>query len=144
MLGPQIRLGTSTPKADPSGVYAFESFGKAEGVKPGARAALEHKSLKLVGTEDSAAPPSGRIVYGWHVDEGRADIFLTYRTNALAAQQQYPGQQVVEFPEELAVGADYGLTVMNGAPAEAAQLADLILSAHGQKILAAFGFVPVM
>ncbi len=143
MLDPQVKLGTSTPRADPSGDYAFECFGKADAVRPGARAALEKKALKLVGAGDSAAPPAGRIVYGWHIDEGRADIFLTYRTNALAAQQQYPGQQVVELPEVLAVGADYGLTVMNGAPAEAEQLADFILSAHGQKILAAFGFVPV-
>lgn len=36
MLDPEIRLGTSTPKTDPSGDYAFESFGKTETVKPGA------------------------------------------------------------------------------------------------------------
>jgi hypothetical protein len=34
----------------------------------------------------------------------------------------------VALREELAVGADYGLTVLNGAPAAAVQLATLILS----------------
>ena len=37
MLDPQIKLGTSTPKADPSGDYAFEAFSKAEAVRPNAR-----------------------------------------------------------------------------------------------------------
>ena len=31
MLDPAVKLGTSTPKADPSGDYAFEVFRKAEG-----------------------------------------------------------------------------------------------------------------
>ena len=120
-----VKLGTSTPKADPSGDYAFEVFAKAEAIKPGAQAALEKKALKLTGAKDSAAPPAGRIAYGWHVAEGRADIFLTYCTNALAAQKQYPGQQMVELPEALSVGADYGLTVMTGAPPAAQALGGL-------------------
>ena len=33
MLDPQIKLGTSTPKADPSGDYAFEVFAKADKLK---------------------------------------------------------------------------------------------------------------
>src|SRR5262249_32000088 len=35
MLAPAVKLGTSTPKADPSGDYAFEVFRKAEVIKPG-------------------------------------------------------------------------------------------------------------
>lgn len=142
ILDSNVKLGTSTPKADPSGDYAFESFAKAEAVKPGAKAALEKKALKLTGAKDSAKPPPGRIAYGWHVDQGRADIFLTYCTNALVAKKQYPGQQMVDLPESLAVGADYGLTVMNDATGAAGQLADFILSPDGQKILAAYGFSP--
>lgn len=144
MLQDDVKLGTSTPKADPSGDYAFESFAKAEALKPGAKAALEKKALTLTGAKDSAAPPPGRIAYGWHVDEGRADIFLTYCTNALTARRQYPGQQIVELLDALAVGADYGLTVMNGAAPAAAQFADFILSPDGQKILASYGFAPGM
>jgi molybdate transport system substrate-binding protein len=86
--------------------------------------------------------PAGRTVYGWHVSEGRADIFLTYCTNALAAQKENPDQQIVALPDDLAVGADYGLTVMNGAPPAAQRLADFIVSPEGQKILAKHGFTP--
>ncbi len=140
MLAADVKLGTSTPKADPSGDYAFEAFHKADAIRPGAQAALEKKALKLTGAKDSAAPPAGRIAYGWHVAEGRADIFLTYCTNALAARKQYPGQQMVALPENLSVGADYGLTVMNGASPAAQALADFIVSADGQTILASYGF----
>lgn len=140
MLEPQVKLATSTPKADPSGDYAFESFRKAETVKAGARAALEKKALLLTGGPSSAPPPAGRSAYGWHVAEGRADIFLTYCTNAIAAQKENAGQQVVALPEELAVGADYGLTVMTDASTAAYRFALFILSSSGQRILASYGF----
>ena len=35
MLDPAVKLGTSTPKADPSGDYAFEVFAKAEQAQAG-------------------------------------------------------------------------------------------------------------
>jgi len=142
LLDPAVKLGTSTPHADPSGDYAFDVFGKAETLRPGAQSLLEKKAILLTGAKDSAPAPAGRNAYGWHVAEGRADIFLTYRTNALAAKKQYPAQQMVELPEALAVGADYGLTVMNGTGPAAGQLADFILSQDGQTILAAYGFSP--
>src|SRR5215813_4964083 len=64
MLDPAVKLGTSTPKADPSGDYAFEVFRKAEIIKPGAQATLEKKALQLTGNAASAPPPTGRSVYG--------------------------------------------------------------------------------
>jgi molybdenum ABC transporter molybdate-binding protein len=142
MLDPQVKLGTSTPKADPSGDYAFEVFRKAEAVKPGAQAALEKKALQLTGNPSSAQPPAGRAVYGWHVAEGRADIFLAYCTATREAKQQNPDQQIVELPDNLAVGADYGLTVIAGASPAAQNFAQFILSAAGQKILTGHGFAP--
>ena len=140
MLSPNVKVGTSTPKADPSGDYAFEVFAKAEALKAGARASLEAKALKLSGAPDSARPPEGRNLYGWHVAEGRADIYLCYCTAASAAQRENPDQQIVVLAEALAVGADYGLTVMNGAPAAAHQFALFMLSDAGQRILARHGF----
>jgi ABC-type molybdate transport system substrate-binding protein len=141
MLDPAVKLGTSTPKADPAGDYAFESFAKADKVKPGARATLERKALTLTGAgAASATPPQGRNVYGWHVAEGRADIFLTYCTNALVAQKENAGQQIVALPDTLAVGADYGLTVVADASPAAYRFAMFILSSDGQRILAKHGF----
>ena len=143
MLRDDVRLGTSTPKADPSGDYAFEAFAKAEALKSGSRATLEKKAQQLTGGAASAQPPAGRNPYGWHVAEGRADIFLNYCTAAAVAVQENPGQQIVQLPEALAVGADYGLTVMNGAPDAAQRLAQFILSTQGQTILVRHGFAVV-
>ena len=140
MLDPAVRLASSTPKADPSGDYAWEVFRKADKLKPGSFAILEKRALQLIGAPSSAVPPKGRVAYAWHIAEGRADIFLTYCTNAMAAQAEAPDQQIVQLPDALAVGADYGMTVMTDAPAAAYRFAMFILSPAGQTILAKHGF----
>jgi ABC-type molybdate transport system substrate-binding protein len=50
------------------------------------------------------------------------------------------GAQVIALPDELAVGADYGLTVIANAPPDAYRFAMSILSADGQRTLAKYGF----
>ncbi|MBN8986678.1 MAG: molybdate ABC transporter substrate-binding protein [Rhizobiales bacterium] len=140
MLDPQVKLGTSTPKADPSGDYAFEAFARADAVRPNAQAALERKALQLTGGPKSAVPPAGRSPYGWHIAEGRADIFLAYCTAAREAEKENPGLQTIALPDAFAVAADYGLTVMADASAGGYRFAMFILSSEGQRILAAHGF----
>ena len=135
-----VRVGTSTPKADPSGDYAWELFEKAEALRPGAFATLDAKALQLTGGPDSEKPPEGRNTYAWVMEQDRADLFLTYCTNAVLAQKEVPDLQMVALPEELSVGADYGLVVRKDAPPEAWQLALFILSPAGQAILAGYGF----
>jgi len=46
----------------------------------------------------------------------------------------------VSLPDELAVAADYGLTVMKDSLATGYQFAMFILSAQGQRILGSYGF----
>ena len=139
ILDPAIKLGTSTPKADPSGDYAWEVFRKAESIKPGSFAALDKKALQLTGGPNSAPAPAGRNVYGFVIADGKADIFLTYCTNAVVAAREVPGLKIVSIPPALSVGADYGLVVLSDRP-EAGRLALFVLSSAGQKILADFGF----
>jgi molybdate transport system substrate-binding protein len=140
MLEPGVKLATSTPRADPSGDYAWEMFHKADKLKPGAFAALERKALQLTGGPNAPVAPGGRSIYGMLVAEGKADIFITYCTGALEAQKQNAGQRSVALPDELAVGADYGLTVVNRASPQAYQFAMFILSVDGQRVLARHGF----
>ncbi|MBY0336431.1 MAG: molybdate ABC transporter substrate-binding protein [Acetobacteraceae bacterium] len=139
MLDPARRLGTSTPGADPAGDYAFAAFARAEAIRPGARAALEGKALRLTGAADSARPPAGRDLYAWQFERDAADLFLTYCTNAVLARRADPRLGQVELPASLAVGADYGLVVLADRP-EAARLALFVLSPEGQMILARHGF----
>ena len=140
MLDPNVKLGASTPRADPSGDYAWETFRKADKVKPGAFEALEKKALQLTGGPNAPTAPPGGTIYGLLVADGKADIFLTYCTGALEAQKQNAGQQIVALPDELAVGADYGLTVVTRASPQAYQFAMFILSLNGQRALATYGF----
>ena len=140
MLDGSVRLGTSTPQADPSGDYAFALFAKAEKIKTGARAALEARALQLTGGPTSEKAPAGRNPYAWVMASGKADIFLTYCTNAVLAQQEVASLQIVQVPAELSVGADYGMIVLNDAPPPADALARFILGDAGQAILAKWGF----
>ncbi|WP_153912986.1 molybdate ABC transporter substrate-binding protein [Shewanella sp. TC10] len=140
MLAKDIRVGTSTPKADPAGDYAWKLFAKAEKVQPGSEKLLQQKALQLTGGEHSAKAPEGRNPYGWVMENNQADIFLTYCTNAVLAQKEVPALRIVSVPEELSVGAQYGLTLINGATPESAGLAHFILSSEGQEILAQYGF----
>jgi molybdate transport system substrate-binding protein len=140
MLDPKVRVGTSTPKADPAGDYAFELFAKAETLKPGARAALESKALQLTGGPTSEKAPPVRNPYAWVMESGKADLFLTYCTNAVLAQKEVPTLQIVQIPKQLNVGADYGMIVLRDAPAPAADFIRFVLGEAGQAMLAKHGF----
>ncbi len=140
MLSPAVKLGASTPKADPSGDYAWELFRKADGVRSGAYAALDAKALKLTGGPDSPKPPAGQGTYAWVMGQGQADVFLTYCTNAVAAQKELPSLKVVQVPPALQVGTAYGLTVRRGAPASAEAFAQALLAPPAQATFARYGF----
>lgn len=140
MLDPALRLGTSTPKADPSGDYAWTLFEKAETVRAGAFATLDAKAQKLTGGPDSPKPPAGRNPYAWVMDENRADLFLTYCTNAVAARRESPKLQIIHLPPELQVGATYGMTLRADAPASARRLAEYMLSPAAQERFNHYGF----
>lgn len=139
MLRPEVRLGTSTPKADPSGDYAWALFRRADKLRPGAFAMLDAKALKLTGGADSPRPPPGRNTYAWIMGEGRVDLFVTYCTNAMVVQRELPSLKVIAVPPDLQVAARYGLTARQGDTA-AARLAQFILSPPAQAVLRRYGF----
>ncbi len=140
LLDPAIRVGTSTPKADPAGDYAWALFRCADAVQPGAFATLERKALQLTGGPSSPKAPAGPGVYAWVMNQGQADVFLTYCTNAVAAQLEVPQPKIVAIPTNLQVGADYGLTVRRGAHPAAQAFADALLTPQAQSIFARYGF----
>lgn len=142
LLDPTLKLGTSTPKADPAGDYAWALFARAEKVQPQSQSRLEAKALQLTGGPESAKAPADRNPYAWVMENKQADIFLTYCTNAVLAKKQVADLQIVNLPSTLAVGADYGLVVLKDAQPAAQALAEFILSSKGQAILTDYGFQP--
>jgi ABC-type molybdate transport system substrate-binding protein len=143
MLDPKVKLGTSTPKADPAGDYALLVFERADKVKPGANAALTAKALQLTGGPNALPVPKDRNAYGVMVAERRADIFITYCTGAVLARKEEPALEIVALPESLAVGADYGMTLLANASPAAIRFSTFLLSPAGQGVLARYGFSPV-
>ena len=139
MLDPALKLGTSTPGADPSGDYTWELFRKIDGQRPGSFALLDRKALKLTGSAVSQ-PASDRNAYAAAIATGQADLFVTYCTNAREAAGQVAGAGVTTLPASLAVGADYGLVVMRDAPLGAHRFALYVMSGEGQAVLARYGF----
>lgn len=142
MLQPSVRLGTSTPKADPSGDYAWELFRKADTVKAGAYATLDAKALKLTGGADSSKPPAGKGAYAWAMENKQADLFLLYCTNAVSTLKEAPVLKLtmVKVPDNLKIGAAYGMTVHIAAPPAAQLFAKHLLSAKTQDTFQSFGF----
>lgn len=144
LLDPQVRVGTSTPKADPSGDYAFEMFAKIgamAGAPAGARQMLEAKALQLTGGPTSPPPPGNRNVYGALVEQGAADVFITYCTNAVTARSEQPQLVIVQVPAAINVMADYGISVRNDAPQAGRDFSAFVMSAQGQAVLSRYGFL---
>lgn len=142
LLDAGVRLGTSTPGADPCGDYTWRAFRQAEAHRPGAYSTLALKARKLVGHPTAPRVPHDRNRYAYMLESGLADVLLTYRTNALVARKANPRLCLVPLPAGMAVGATYGLTVLRRAGPAADKLAHYLLSKPGQETLARYGFSP--
>ena len=155
LLDPAVRLGTSTPVADPSGDYTWALFRQIDargGRYAGAFAQLERKALQLTGGPQSPKSPDQRSVYTWIVDTRQADAFITYCTGVQQAVTESPSLQRIELPDEVNVAADYGIVRLQaqapgakppGDSAAAAQrFIDRLLAPSGQAVLAQWGFAP--
>ncbi len=141
LLEPSVRVGTSTPKADPAGDYAFAMFERIEqSGRAGAYRLLSEKALQLTGGPNSPPPPKDRSAYGALMAAGQADVFLTYCTNVVVAQREEPTLVRVEVPEAVNVSARYGVTVLNDAAEPARAFVQFLLSPAGQAVLARHGF----
>lgn len=139
MLDPGLRIGMSTPEADPSGDYALDIFRRAEAIRPGAGALLRTKAASLTGAPDIPKPDGPIGVYASIMASRQADVFLTYVTNARAASAETPGLDTIALPPALAVGADYGIVTVSDR-ADACALAAHLLSPATRAILEAHGF----
>jgi molybdate transport system substrate-binding protein len=77
------------------------------------------------------------------LDDRQIDLFISYCSGARAIVEASSKYKSVGLPPELAVGAEYGLTVSRQAAPGAADFAMYLLSPQGQSSLQSFGFIPV-
>jgi molybdate transport system substrate-binding protein len=135
LLDPKVGLGTSTPKADPGGDYAWELFARAEKVQPGAQKMLQHKAQQLVGGKIGEKDAMAQAF-----EQHRIDISLGYCSSRQTTPD--PKYTSVELPPEIAVHADYGLSVLTHDEA-ALRFALFVMSPEAQHVIGTYGFTPV-
>ncbi len=143
LLDPSLSVGMSTPGNDPSGDYALELFRRIETTRTGAFAALVEKALRLTGAPGLPPAPAGRNIYGWLMETEKADIFVTYRTNATRAMAEVEGLAIIDLPAPLAVDAHYGLAQLAGAGPSAKAFHSYLSSAEATAHFNRFGFIGI-
>jgi len=138
LLDPGLRLGTSAPGADPAGDYTWVLFRNIDKLRPGSYAALDAKALKLTGRE--VARDEKDLPYARVFQEQRADLFITYCTNAVATAKFVPGLTWVRFGADINVSGTYTIGVTEAGGKAAEELVSLVMSPDGQAILERYGF----
>ena len=142
LLDPAVKLGTSTPKADPAGDYTWFMFHRADGVHPGAFSILDQKAQKIVGgAPQNTVPVKDPVVEA--MTSGQVDVMIGYCSGRQRMLRELPDLSVVQVPNDIAAGPEYGLAILKGANPHAADLALYILSPEGQQLFVQFGFAPV-
>jgi ABC-type molybdate transport system substrate-binding protein len=105
-------------------------------------------ALTRIGADFEAAPGGQKVTFVFGASGllrdrllggERADVFITYCTNAVAARQEVPALQVLAVPEAINVSARYGLAVLRNAAPAAQRFVDFVLGPAGQQRLAAVG-----
>ncbi len=140
LLDPAVKIGTSTPHADPGGDYAWQLFAKAGTVRDGATAVLEAKARQLVGGRTAPDVPAGRNPVEYFMQTHRVDVFVGYCSSH--DTKPNPAFDQVALPPELAIQADYGMTVLAGRRDDDAayRFAMYLLSPAAQAVLPRYGF----
>ncbi|BAY99930.1 hypothetical protein NIES37_39130 [Tolypothrix tenuis PCC 7101] len=141
MLASDIRVGIATLNSELSRDYIQQLFQKAEKLKSGSWEKLNNKVIELRGGYNSFVVPHGlnKLAY-FILETQQVDMLLTYRTDARLASLAAPNLQILELPENLAVKANYGMTLINNSRSTVVMLAMYILSPLGQEILAKYHF----
>ncbi|SEE51805.1 ABC-type molybdate transport system, substrate-binding protein [Rhizobiales bacterium GAS191] len=143
LLDPNVKVGTSTPKADPAGDYTWAMFKLADTLRPGAFARLDAKAMQIYGGASNNGPVDGKDLAIAALASGKVDLTIGYCRSTRLRLSQLPGLVAVEIPKELSVGPEYGLALMKDASPDAVGFALFVMSTQGQDILARFGFKPV-
>lgn len=151
LLDPSIKIGTSTPGADPGGDYALQFFDRAETVRAGAKEALIKNARQLVGGPTSPKVPAGETAIHYFFSRHEADVFIGYcssHTNIGAGTKKPSDVPItrVEVPQPLAIPINYGLTIPATSENEdrmesAYRFALYLMSPDAQRRLPEYGFL---
>jgi len=150
LLDPAVKIGTSTPGADPGGDYAWQLFAQAEKVHPGATALLESKAKQLVGGPNSPKVPAGENALHYFMAQNEADVFIGYCSSHRKLTEPAEPTDIpvtrVAVPASLSFPIGYGMTVIadaaNANQTAVFRFALYLMSPAAQKLLPDYGFKP--
>jgi ABC-type molybdate transport system substrate-binding protein len=111
-LDPAVKLGTSTPKADPAGDSPWAMFRLADTLRPGSLTVLDAKAQQMVGGALPSAPASSPDPTVTALRDGGVDMSISYCTSARLRWRQLPTLHIVDIPASLQVGPEYGLALL--------------------------------
>ncbi len=131
-----LRVGTSTPLADPSGDYTWQLFATLERLHPGLGARLQESALRLVGGPQSQSIPAGELAAAWLIRDAQCDLFIGYASYA-GRLVRCEDLEVLDIPQDYNIQADYAFAQFSEA---ANPLSDFLLSTAAQAILLREGF----
>jgi molybdate transport system substrate-binding protein len=148
LLEPTVKIGTSTPLADPGGDYAWAWFAKADTLHPGAGKILQAKAQKLVGGAVPSTIPGNASPVKYFLMQKKVDVFFGYCSSHEADAKPDPDLVKVVIPADLSIPVDYGMTVLLHPGAADRQIAayrfaSYLMTPAAQHRLLRYGFIPV-
>jgi hypothetical protein len=115
-------------------------FARAEQARPGAGKSIEAKARQLVGGKHNPPVPAGKDAMMYFFEQHKIDISLGYCSSRQATPD--PTFSTVELPPELAVNADYGMSVLSHREA-ALRFALFVMTPEAQHLISLYGFTPI-
>ena len=148
LLKPSVKIGTSTPGADPSGDYAWAWFARLDATHPGAGKILRDKAQKLVGGAVTPKIPGHANAVTYFLQHGRVDAFISYCSSHQPNAGPPAGLVKVAIPAALSVPVNYAMSVVlhPGEPAreiDAYRFANFLMTPDSQARLPRYGFISV-
>lgn len=142
MLDPRFAIGTSTPKVDPAGDYAWALFERIDRLRPGSGAVLKAKAKIISGGRTPAVTPAPTSAAAAMQEKG---VDMTIGYCSITSADADTGIDRVAVPVELVEPIDYGMTVLaspSDARRHAAALAleQALEGGEAQRIISDFGF----
>jgi molybdenum ABC transporter molybdate-binding protein len=138
ILDPKIRLGTSKPESDPAGDYTWQLFREVNKQRPGAFKTISEKAIQLTGIAVDTKLKT--LPYAAIFEENKADVFISYCTNAAATAKAVQGLSWMRFPDDVNNSGTYAISASVKASKEAERFIAFILSPEGKRILTQYGF----
>jgi molybdate transport system substrate-binding protein len=140
LINPMVKLATSTPGADPSGDYALQFFELVNVLHPGKGDLLAAKARALVGGRAPALVPTGKSVAGWLIEQGLADVFVSYASNGQQCSADI-NLSAIGLPDAMGPVAEYGVTLNPDGHIAAPRFQRHLLSPLSQRELERCGFL---